>query len=77
MKKALRRVSKISNAHIFEPVLTRQVAGGRLVDELLSFFGGGLQPVISHLIQTGKFTVEDVKQAEKTLRDFSKREKPE
>ena len=76
-KKVVRRSSKISNAHIFEAVLSREAAGGRLIDELLSLFGGGLQPVISHLIESGKFTAEDVKQAEKTLRDFAKREKPE
>jgi len=76
-KKVVRRSSKISNAHIFEAVLSREAAGGRLIDELLSFFGGGLQPVIAHLIESGKFTAEDVKQAEKTLREFAKREKPE
>src|SRR5438128_12324021 len=76
-KKALRRVNKISNAHIFEPVLSRRAARGRLIDELLSFFGGGVQPVIAHLIETGKLTVEDVKQAEKTVRKFSKKDKPQ
>src|SRR5437867_3797356 len=47
-KKALRRTNKISNAHVFEPVLSRHAARGRLIDELLSFFGGGIQPVIAH-----------------------------
>ena len=76
-KKAVRRASKISNAHVFEPALSREAAGGRLVDELLGFFGGGLQPVIAHLIESGRFTIEDVRQAEKTLREYSKKEKPE
>ena len=76
-KKVVRRSSKISNAHVFEAALSREAAGGRLLDELLSFFGGGLQPVIAHLIESGKFSAEDVKQAEKTLRDFAKREKAE
>ena len=76
-KKAVRRTSKISNAHVFEPLLSREVAGGRLLDEVLSFFGGGLQPVIAHLIESGRFTIEDVKQAEKTLREYAKKEKPE
>src|SRR5215475_3478943 len=75
-KKAVRRASKISNAHVFEPALSRNAAGGRLLDELLSFFGGGLQPVIAYLIESGRFTAEDVKQAEKTLREYAK-EKPE
>ena len=76
-KKAVRRASKISNAHIFEAVLSREAARGRLIDELLTFFGGGLQPVVAHLIGSGKFTVEDVKEAEKTLREFARKGKPE
>jgi len=76
-KKAVRRVSKISNAHVFEPLLSREAAGRRLIDELLSFFGGGIQPVIAHLIETGKFTMEDVKQAEKALRNPPKKGKSE
>src|SRR6476660_5871488 len=55
-KKAVRRMDKISNAHIFEPVVSQSAARGRLVDELLSFFGGGIQPVVCHLIETGKLT---------------------
>jgi predicted transcriptional regulator len=76
-KKALRRVSKISNAHVFEPLLSRDAAGGRLIDELLNFFGGGIQPVIAHLIETGKLTMEDVKEAEKILRNLPKKGKTE
>ena len=76
-KKAVRRASKISNAHVFEAALSRDAAGGRLLDELLSFFGGGLQPVIAHLIESGRFTTEDVKRAEQTLREYAKKEKPE
>jgi len=76
-KNAARRVSKISNAHVFEPLLSREAAGRRLIDELLSFFGGGIQPVIAHLIETGKFTMEDVKQAEKALRNPPKKGKSE
>lgn len=77
VKKAVRRASKISNAHVFEPVLSRDAIGGRLLDELLSFFGGGLQPVIAHLIDSGRFTIEDVRKAEQTLREYAKKEKPE
>src|SRR5262245_46803317 len=76
MKKVVRRASKISNAHVFEAVLSRQGVGGHLIDELLSLIGGGLQPLIAQLINSGKFTAEDIKKAEKTLHDFSKTEKP-
>src|ERR671911_1041066 len=60
IKKAIRRVKKIGNAHIFEAAVSRNSAQRRLVDELLSFFGGRSQPVMAHLIETGKLTLEDV-----------------
>lgn len=74
-KKVLRRVKKISNAHIFEAVITRHVAQGRLIDELLGLFGGRTQPVMAHLVESGRLTLEDVKQAEKALRSLSRKEK--
>ncbi len=71
-KKAVRRVRKIGNAHIFEAVVSRNAAQRRLIDDLLSFFGGRTQPVMAHLIHSGKLTLEDVKEAERTLRKLSK-----
>src|SRR5919109_2756680 len=59
-KKAVRRTKKIGNAHIFEAVVSRAAAQRRLIDELLSFFGGRSQPVMAHLIEAGKLTLEDV-----------------
>lgn len=76
-KKAVRRARKIGNAHIFEPIVTRQAAGHRLLDDLLRLFGGRSQPVIAHLIEAGKLTLDDVREAEKTLRRLSKKESPE
>src|SRR6266852_1024813 len=67
-KKALRRVKKISNAHIFEAAISRGAAERRLIDELLGLFGGRTQPVMAHLIESGRLTLEDVKEAEQTLR---------
>ena len=67
-KEAIRRVKKIGNAHIFEAVVTRRAAQRRLIDELLDFFGGSSQPVVAHLIESGNLTLEDVKEAEQTLR---------
>lgn len=66
-KKALRRTRKISNAHIFEATVSRGAAQSRLIDELLGLFGGRSQPIMSHLIETGKLTLDDVQEAEKTL----------
>ncbi len=73
-KKAVRRTRKISNAHIFEAVVSRNAAQRRLIDELLSFFGGRTQPVMAHLVESGKLTLQDVKEAEKALRKLSKEE---
>ena len=62
-KKAIRRVKKIGNAHIFDALISRRAAQRRLIDELLSFFGGRTQPVMAHLIESGKLTLEDVQEA--------------
>jgi predicted transcriptional regulator len=72
-KKAVRRAKKISNAHIFEALISRNTAQSRLIDEFLGLFGGRMQPVMSHLIETGKLTLEDVQEAEKTLRKLAKK----
>jgi BlaI family transcriptional regulator, penicillinase repressor len=66
-KKALRRVRKISHAHIFEAVISRGEAQSRLIDELLKLFNNSLQPVMAHLIQSGKLTLDDVRDAERAL----------
>jgi predicted transcriptional regulator len=76
-KKAVRRVKKISNAHIFEAVISRNAAQRRLIDDLLGLFGGRTQPVMMHLIESGKLTLEDVQEAEKTLRNLVNKGKPE
>ena len=66
-KKAVRRVRKISNAHIFEPVVSRDVARLRLLDEILSFFGGQAQPMMAQLAEAGKLTRDDIRELEKTI----------
>lgn len=74
-KEMLRRAKKISNAHIFEATITRDVAQRRLVDDLIGLFGGRAQPVMAHLIESGKLTMDDIKEAERALRDLSRKEK--
>jgi BlaI family transcriptional regulator, penicillinase repressor len=74
-KKALRCVKRISNANIFEAAISRKDAQRRLIDELLALFGGGAKLVIAHLVESGELTLDDVKEAEKTLRKPSKKEK--
>ncbi len=73
-KNIVRRVRKVGNFHIFEPVVSRSAAQGRLIDDLLALFGGRTQPVMAHLVESGKLTLEDVKDAEKALRKLSKKE---
>lgn len=74
-KKALQRLKKISNAHIFEAVISRHAAQKRLIDELLDFFGGQTRTVMAHLIESGKLTLEDVEDAEKALRNIERNPK--
>jgi len=75
-KKAVRRVRKISNAHIFEPVVAREVTRHRLLDEILSFFGGKALPMMAQLAEAGKLTSDDIRELEKTIADREKQEKP-
>jgi len=74
-KKAVRRVKKIGNAHIFEAIVTRAAAQRRLIDDLLSFFGGRTQPVVVHLIESGKLTLEDLEEAQQTIRKLTRKDK--
>ncbi len=67
-KRALRRVKKVGNFHIFEALISRDAAQGRLIDDLLALFGGRTQPVMAHLIDSGKLTLDDVEEARKALR---------
>jgi BlaI family penicillinase repressor len=73
-KKVARIAKRISNANIFEAAITRDEAHGRVIDELLGLFGGRTKPVMAHLIHTGKLTLEDIKEAEKTLRELKRKE---
>ncbi len=73
-KKAVRRVKKVGNFHIFEAAVTRDAAQRRLIDDLIALFGGRTQPVMAHLIESGKLTLRDVREAEKTLRKLERKD---
>ena len=73
-KKAVRRVKKVGNFHIFEAAVSRNAAQRRLIDDLLGLFGGRTQPVMAHLIESGKLTLADVKEAEKMLRRLQRKD---
>jgi predicted transcriptional regulator len=74
-KKAVRRVKKVGNFHIFEAAVSRNAAQRRLIDDLLALFGGRTQPVMAHMIESGKLTLEDVKEAENLLRQLERKDK--
>lgn len=73
-KGVIRRLKKVGNFHIFAAAITREAAQRRLIDELLALFGGRSQPVMAHLIETGKLSLDDVKEAERTLHRLSGKE---
>ena len=76
-KKVVRRIRKIGNAHIFEATVSRDVAHRTLIDEFLALFGGRTQPVLARFIESGKFTMDDVREAEKTIQQLAKGKKKE
>src|SRR5213595_2543204 len=74
-KNAVRRVRKVGNFHIFEAAVSRDAAQRKLIADLLALFGGRTQPVMAHLIESGKLTLEDVKEAGKILRKLERKDK--
>src|SRR5262245_49982806 len=75
-KGAVRCAKRIGNANIFEAAISRDQAHTRLIDELLAVFGGRTKPVMAHLIESGKLTLDDVKEAEQTIRKLARKDKP-
>jgi BlaI family transcriptional regulator, penicillinase repressor len=73
-KKAVSRLRKVGNFHIFDAAVSREAAQRRLVDDLLALFGGRTQPVMAHLVESGRLTIADIKEAENTLRNLAKRD---
>jgi predicted transcriptional regulator len=73
-KNAVRRVRKISNAHIFEPLVARDVTRRGLLDEILSFFGGRAQPMMAQLAEAGKLTRDDIRELERIIKERDERE---
>src|ERR1700686_535670 len=76
-KKAVRRIRKIGNAHIFEPIVARDVTRHQLLDQILSFFGGRAQPMMAQLAEAGKLTREDVRELEKMIENRETQQKAE
>ncbi len=76
IKKAVRRTGKVGNFHIFAALLSKDAAQRTLIDDLLALFGGRSQPLIAHLVESGKLTMADVKEAEAVVQKLAKKDKP-
>ena len=76
-KKAVRRTRKIGNAHIFEPAIARDIARRRLMDEILTFFGGRALPMMAQFAEAGKLTREDIRELERTIDQLERSKKTE
>src|SRR4029079_5132413 len=74
-KKAVRRIKKIGNAHIFEAAVSRKAAQRRLINDLLALFGGRTHPIMAHLIESGSLSLDDVKDAEGMLKRLRKKDR--
>src|SRR3984957_11013077 len=74
-KKAIRRIAKVGNAHVFEAMVSRSSAQHRLIDDLVALFGGKRLPIVTHLIESGRLTPEEVREARRALRNLSKKER--
>src|SRR5580700_7018907 len=76
-KKAVRRVRKIGNTDIFEPLIAKDAARDSLLDEILSFFGGRPQPMMAQLVESGKLTLDDIRELEKAVVETQRQQKAE
>jgi predicted transcriptional regulator len=73
----VRRVRKVGNADIFEPLIAKNVARDGLLDEILSFFGGRPQPMMAQLIESGRLTLDDIRELEKLAVEADRQRKAE
>jgi predicted transcriptional regulator len=74
-KKAIRRSRKVSNAHVFEALVSRTSAQHRMIDDLVALFGGQRLPIVTHLLESGRLTAEELREAQKALRSLSRKDK--
>ena len=74
-KRAIRRVNKVSNAHVFEAVISQASAQNRMIDELVAWFGGKPLPIMTHLIESGRLTEKEIREARRALRSTALKER--
>jgi predicted transcriptional regulator len=68
-KGAVRRAKKIGNAHIFEPLVSQQSAFATLIEDFIGTLGGSAEPLVAHLVETGKISSAELKQMEKLIKE--------
>lgn len=76
-KGTLCRVRKIGKADIFEPLVAREATRNRMLDEILSFFGGQAAPMMAQLADAGKLTPDDIGELEKTIKKLKAQRRQE
>ncbi|HUP64692.1 MAG TPA: BlaI/MecI/CopY family transcriptional regulator [Thermoanaerobaculia bacterium] len=74
-KGAVRRTRKIGNAYMYAAAINRKSGTQRLIDDLLGLFGGSARPLVSHLIESGRLSLEDVKALEASLGKSEKKDR--
>ena len=72
-KGVVRRVKRVGNFHVFEAVITRDAAQRRVIDDLLSYFGGQSQLLMAHLVESGKISLSDVREAERIVKNHRRK----
>lgn len=73
-KGAVRLIKKVGNAHIYQPTVSRSAAYRRLVDDFLDFFGGSARPLMAHLAESGRLSLEDLQELEELVTDTDSKE---
>jgi predicted transcriptional regulator len=72
-KGVVRRVKRVGNFHVFEALITRDAAQRRVIDDLLSYFGGQSQLLMAHLVESGKISLSDVREAERIVKNHRRK----
>ena len=67
-KGAVRRARKIGNAHIFEPLVSQRSTFATLIEDFIGTLGGSHEPLVAHLVESGKISSAELKEMEKLLK---------
>ena len=68
-KGAVHRPKKIGNAHIFEPLVNQKSTVASLIEDFIGTLGGSHEPLVAHLVESGKISSAELRQMEKLLKE--------